>query len=324
MKDNEENKITNQNIDQNQQKNNAFNVIIAVSTLIIAILGATFAYFSATATSPNNDISVRSAFVSITYNGSPAIKANNLIPSTEKIAIAMYQKEAPKGDDGEYHTKDDGYAFLDSDDNYINDPSRKCVDAKGREVCYVYEFEIKSDGEEDDTTEVAGAIKIGKNQFNNLSYILYEVDYEKNEEGEELLDKFGHKVIKNYTVISKFNNVDSNADHEDTDPNFNFFEKPILNKDEDGNHLSTTHPYACLFGFSNKYNTAEKDSLDRCETIKIKNQTTHTYQVLVWLMEANSIQDEQNFSFEGTINLEVIGKDGGDDEGHITGTTTGE
>ena len=50
-----ENMEKNQNLDnqarQPENKRNTFNIIIGVSTLLIAILGATFAYFSATATS---------------------------------------------------------------------------------------------------------------------------------------------------------------------------------------------------------------------------------------------------------------------------------
>ena len=39
-------------------KTNTFNLIIGISTLLIAILGATFAYFSATARSKENDVTL--------------------------------------------------------------------------------------------------------------------------------------------------------------------------------------------------------------------------------------------------------------------------
>ena len=92
-----ENMEKNQNLDnqarQPENKRNTFNIIIGVSTLLIAILGATFAYFSATATSKDNDVNVKSAYVSISYDGGTEIKASNLIPSTERVALKMFQKE---------------------------------------------------------------------------------------------------------------------------------------------------------------------------------------------------------------------------------------
>ena len=314
------------NTEQQQNKSNFFNIIIGVSSLIIAILGATFAYFSATASSKENDISVKSAYVSISYDGGTEIKASNLIPTTEKIALAMYKKEAPKDEEGNYHTEDDGYAFKDEDD-YKNDTTRKCIDAKGREVCYIYQFSLESDGEENGETEFLGAIKIDTNQFTNLSYVLYEVEYEttQDEEGEdtELLDVFGHKVVKKYTPVSEFNETDYRDDPEMENPKYAIFEKPIRNT-IGGNFVSTTHPYACLFGFSDSYNTEEVDSLTRCRSVKIENKKKHNYQAVVWLMETDDIQEEQDLVFNGTIKLEVIGRDGSDAEGHITGETTDE
>ena len=92
-----ENMEKNQNLDNQTQKpenkRNTFNIIIGVSTLLIAILGATFAYFSATATSKDNDVNVKSAYVSISYDGGTEIKASNLIPASERIALKMFQKE---------------------------------------------------------------------------------------------------------------------------------------------------------------------------------------------------------------------------------------
>ena len=65
--DNEINNI-NSKVENEENKRNVFNIIIGVSTLLIAILGATFAYFSATATSKENDVNVKSAYVNINKN----------------------------------------------------------------------------------------------------------------------------------------------------------------------------------------------------------------------------------------------------------------
>ena len=309
----ENNSIENNNLEQRQKRDNTFNIIVGVSTLIIAILGATFAYFSATASSKDNDVNVKSAYVSISYDGGTEIKASNLIPSSEKVALRMFQKEVES-----VGTVKDEIAYLDQDE-YTNDKTRRCIDVNGREVCYVYQFSIESEGEEGGTTKIAGGIKVNQNEFDNLSFIVYEVEFEKDEEGNELVDKFGNKIVKSYTLVSDFNLIDDNPDHEDVDPKYSLFEKPFDNRSDDGNYLSTTYPMACLFGFSEEYETADKDKLDRCKNLSISNQAKHTYQVMIWLRETRTNQPEQGLSFQGTVNLEVPGGNKEYPDGRITG-----
>ena len=58
---NEEVNATNEPIEKENNKRNVFNIIIGIATLLIALLGATFAYFSATARSKEDDVNVKSA-----------------------------------------------------------------------------------------------------------------------------------------------------------------------------------------------------------------------------------------------------------------------
>ena len=60
-----------------------FNLIIGILMLLIAICRATFAYFSATTRNIENDVTVKSAYVSIQYDGETEIIATNLIAITE-------------------------------------------------------------------------------------------------------------------------------------------------------------------------------------------------------------------------------------------------
>ena len=190
----------NENMNNEQKTTNTFNLIIGIATLLIAILGATFAYFSATARSAENDVTVKSAFVSISYDGGTEIKASNLIPATQNVALKKYQKEkyAIDAESGlsviqPYNPEVDGEIIVDYD-TYKNDVNRKCVDAKGKEVCYVYQFSIESDGAVGGTTDILASIKINKNEFDNLSYVLYEVDF-KEENGVVLKDKYGFGIV---------------------------------------------------------------------------------------------------------------------------------
>lgn len=304
-------------IEKQNNKNNTFNIIIGVSTLLIAILGATFAYFSATARSAEGDVNVKSAYVSISYDGGTEIKASNLIPATETVAITKFQKEV-----NSIGTIDDeNLTFLDQD-SYTNDLERRCIDANGREVCYVYQFTIKSDGEVGKKTAITGSIKINSNQFDNLSYVLYEVTFKKGENGKELVDKFGNRIVESYTLVSDFDKVDNNPDNIDyTDVKFSTFEKPYDARGENDEILKTVYPVACLFGYSDTYETDQKDDTARCKTYNLTNQESHTYQLMIWLEETGKVQEEQGLTFQGTVSLEVPGgQDASDYEnGKITG-----
>lgn len=324
---NEEKKVTpnleessensDENLNKENQKSNTFNIIIGVCTLLIAILGATFAYFSATARSKENDVTVKSAYVSISYDGGTEIKASNLIPATQTVAINKFQKEIAS-----IGTIDDSSLQFKNQDEYTNDLDRRCIDSKGREVCYVYQFTVKSDGEAGKSTTINGSIKVNNNKFDNLSYMLYEVKF-KQQDGKYLVDAYGNKIVEEYTLVSEFDKVDNNPDNVDyKDSKFATFEKPIDNYGDNQEITSTTYPAACLFGYSSTYETDAKDNTSRCKTYNLVNKESHTYQLLVWLEETGQPQDEQGLTFQGTVSIEVPG--GGQDtsdyeDGQITG-----
>ena len=303
-------------------KSNTFNLVIGLATLLIAILGATFAYFSATARSKENDVTVKSAYVSITYDGGTEIKASNLIPATQQVALKKYQKAAT-----EYNADTDGE--MDTDyDVYRNDVNRRCVDAKGKEVCYVYQFSVISDGAEGEDTEILASIKVNNNSFTNLSYVLYEVDLKTDPEdsNKTLKDKFGIGIVDTekggYHLASKFTTMDNNPDNVDfTGVGFNKFEQPEDIKGDNEDITGTLNPVACLSGLSSDFAEKPKDDTSRCDTLKIKNKIKHTFQLVIWLEETGEIQDEQGKTFEGTVSIEVSGGvDTGEYEnGKITG-----
>lgn len=309
---NEEN-LKNNNIppeeNQDDKKNNLFNIILGISTLLIAILGATFAYFSATARSKENDVSLKSAYVSIEYDGGTEIKAEDLIPSTETIALKHYQKEVP--DDGTWTIEgQEGVEYVD------RDSLARCIDSAGRQVCYAYQFTITSDGIEGGNTEILGSIKINTNDFTNLSYLVYEVEIEKDSNNNEYIDKYGNKVIKSYT--------DLNLSGDDVyavagTPNFWKFEKPSFKIGENEELSEVIYPVACLFGYKDE--ELAVDDTKRCKTYTISNKQEHTFQVLIWLNETGENQDkEQGNRFGGTVSIEVIGGlDATTSDGRITG-----
>lgn len=315
---NESEQIEKNAMDPNKNnKTNTFNLIIGIATLLIAILGATFAYFSATARSAENDVTVKSAYVSINYEGGTEIKASNLIPATQTVALTKYQKATEV-----YDPATDGE--IDKDyDAYTSDVNRRCVDAKGREVCYVYQFSIESDGVAEGTTDILASIKINKNEFDNLSYILYEVDFRKDEQGNVLTDKYGIGIVDRYSVVSEFTEQDTNPDNIDfTDVKFAKFEKTQDSLGENGEWLATVNPIACLFKYSDDADDKSIDDPARCAPYSVMNQKKHTYQLVIWLEEIGVVQPEQGLALEGTVTIEVSG--GFSSEEYENGKITGQ
>ncbi len=297
-------------------KTSTFNLIIGIATLLIAILGATFAYFSATARSAENDVTVKSAYVSISYDGGTEIKASNLIPATETVALTKYKKEVER-----YNSETDGEINEDYD-TYANDINRRCVDAKGKEVCYVYQFSVESDGTAGENTDILASIKINKNEFENLSYILYEVTFQE-ENGEIVTDKYGFGLINSYQVVSVFSNVDENPDNEDyLDTKFATFEVPTDVYGDNGELTDTINPVACLFGYKEDLTGISVDDTSRCITYPLTNKEKHTYQLVIWLEETGVEQPEQGKTFEGTVTIEVSG--GLDTSEYENGQITGK
>lgn len=357
MDENYNQNAINPNNENNNKENNAtntFNLIIGIATLLIAILGATFAYFSATARSAENDVTVKSAFVSISYDGGTEIKASNLIPATQNVALKKYQKEkyAIDAESGlsviqPYNPEVDGEIIVDYD-TYKNDVNRKCVDAKGKEVCYVYQFSIESDGVAGETTDILASIQINRNEFDNLSYALYEVDFLE-ENGLTVTDKYGFGIVdvsetgNGYQYIK--NNFAYNDTHDDNidfvDVKFDKFIKPFDLIGENEELVGSVNPVVCLFGYANdnyteEYETDKANATEiaagtmtaltedtaRCAPFPLENKVKHTYQLVIWLEETGYEQPEQGMAFEGTVTIEVSGGfDSGDyNDGQITGT----
>lgn len=352
---------SNESMNNETKASNTFNLIIGIATLLIAILGSTFAYFSATARSAENDVTVKSAFVSISYDGGTEIKASNLIPATLNVAVKKYQKEIYALDaEGKSVIKpfdpEKDIEINDDYDTYVNDVNRKCVDSKGKQVCYVYQFSIESDGVEGGTTDILASIKINKNQFDNLSFVLYEVD-PLEENGVIVTDKYGFDIIDvseqgggyqrpmrndEEDINDLFAYVDENEDKSDVENiKFDKFLKPFDLMGENQELVGTVNPVVCLFGYANEnyveeYETdlmnvnqiatgeatALSDKTERCAPYPLKNKEKHTYQLLIWLEETGEEQPEQGMIFEGTVSIEVSGGgfDTGDyEDGKITG-----
>lgn len=151
---------------ENRRGNEIFLGVVGVATLLVAIIGATFAYFSASAQSGNEAVKVVSTELSLGYAEDPTNLSTDLIPAAQ--AYALYagtneqwlsgQEYTYKGSDGKTHTaKGTGL----------------CKDDNSNEICGIYEFTI---GNPNFTTamNIEGSVTSTKNEFQNIWFAVYD------------------------------------------------------------------------------------------------------------------------------------------------------
>ena len=156
MEGNNINNNTDNNINMNQPINkrpnngrDLFYGVIAVAVFIVMAVGATFAYFTATANSGSSDVGTRSATISMDFISYGSAWSNDdLIPADR--AVAEYAVEL-------------------QDDTTGNDI---CKDDTGRSVCSIYEFAVYSTDEQP-ITQIN--LISDNNEFQNLNAMIYEV-----------------------------------------------------------------------------------------------------------------------------------------------------
>lgn len=141
--------------------------VVAIATLIVAIVGATLAYFSVTASSNEGAVNASSAIVSIEYNDGQQVtaQANELIPATLKVVQQVYEEKI---------------ATLTPEDLT---ETNACIDRNDRQVCSAYRFTVRSDVER----TISATLNNEHNGFTYLSYAVYDITnkqwLELNDEG---------------------------------------------------------------------------------------------------------------------------------------------
>ena len=141
--------------------------VLGILTLIIAIMGASLAYFTASAMSGDEPIEVTAATVTISYLQGEILTANELIPATSTVVDWAYNR---------------------TDVDEETQESLQCKDSLGYEVCSVFRFDASNEQGRNDQ-RITGSITtttdlttLGQEkEFQNLSYTVYDVSYEGDE-----------------------------------------------------------------------------------------------------------------------------------------------
>ena len=129
--------------------------IVAIATLIVAIIGATLAYFSVTASSNEGAVNAMAAVVSIEYNDGQQVtaQADELIPATPEVVESVYESKI-KGKPANPNIK-----------------QNLCIDDNERQVCSAYRFTITSDIDR----SITAILNNEQNGFTYLRYAIYDV-----------------------------------------------------------------------------------------------------------------------------------------------------
>lgn len=147
---------------ENKKGSEIFLGVIGVATLIVAIIGATFAYFSADARSGNEAINVASTELDIAYDDDVTGLNTSLIPTAE--TYALYAGTNADWIGGATITGSDGQKYT---------GQGECIDDNGNEICSTYTFTI---GNPNLTTtlDVTGQVFTTTNGFANLKFAIYD------------------------------------------------------------------------------------------------------------------------------------------------------
>lgn len=133
--------------------------VIGVATLLVAIIGATFAFFGANIASPEGALTTTAAKLSLGFANDTGKLKFNLIPAEYWIA--------------EYAATNETYMGVDK--------AKQCIDENNNEICSVYTFTI---GNPSRTTaqNLFGEVIITENGFADLHFTIY--------------DELGEQVVK--------------------------------------------------------------------------------------------------------------------------------
>lgn len=129
---------------ENSKGRGIFLGVVSVATLIVAIIGATFAWFSASVGSGENDVNLTA------YQFDADLTVERVFPTAEnaskKIIPFVPDKVLREGLENE--TNNMNYA--------LNEATNKCVDSSGYLVCSLYKITVTNNGS--DPIELDGSV----------------------------------------------------------------------------------------------------------------------------------------------------------------------
>lgn len=262
--------------------------IVAIATLIVAIIGATLAYFSITANSAEGAVNATAATVSINYFDGQQVtaQAKELIPATLNVVKTAYLNAI---------ASPDGDGVIEEDD------PNACIDSNDREVCSIYRFSINSDT----SRTVVAKLNNEHNEFTYLSYAVY--DHTAN----AWIKLEGNKESRSTYSCDNTNLIEGTEDKDTSDDCF------TLNSFNEKEYRNAT-PGTVNTAVNSLFGIVENNETNALEFGKrIVSAAPQVYDIVLFIEENEANQNiDQGANYKGTIVVEVT--DSGA-SGRITG-----
>lgn len=254
--------------------------VVAVATLIVAIVGATLAYFSISASSNEGAVNAMSANVSISYDDGQQVtaQADELIPATLDIVKRVYESKVKTIDLEEPNT--------------LN----ACLDDKNQQVCSAYRFTIGSNV----SRAVTATLNNEENGFTYLSYAVYDVT-----KGEWLKLSDENDESLNLSTCSNENEAEDDNCYS-------------IDEENKIKTYSTATPKAVnsVFGYTMETGVV-KNKTRRLEIPEDATEAKQTYDLVLFIKENDANQNvDQAKRYRGTIIVDVTD---GSTTGQISG-----
>lgn len=271
-------------MEENKKGANTLYAVIGIATLVVAIIGATFAYFSATA--KNAEIQGTTAEA-----GGLTIEAKQITDNTNNNIIPLNlitnQTLKPKSTD----------QFVDSEDQFEKAMTNKCKDSLGNNICTVYKVVVANQSKTA-TIQVQGKLNLSS-PTKNMYWTLIDATTKEEQVGEDVPP----------TTVTRLDTATAKADFtkvkQGIDGNMTYDPAKTVEIGEEPNKTTI--------------NAAKSVSLTGTEG----SNSTATFYVLVWLEETGAEQQDDDASkvdavksYTGNITFDAV-----DAQGHKSGVT---
>ena len=289
-------------MDENKKGFNTLYLVLGVSTLVVAIIGATFAFFSASQT--NEDITGNIAEAgglvldvkSITYDPSDVTYATTT--GNAIIPLNLITNETPilGGEDGQTVT-----GYVDDESQFTQAMAKKCRDDLGNNVCEVYKITV-SNQSATSSVQIRGRLNLTSNATNmywkliNATTTTKEYTPEDTDPDDEVDPTTSYyDVLETASEIDGISAVKQGA--ADTD---NYLTVAVTNTAGDGED-----PVYSVAGTNVTLSGTDGDT------------SSATYYVVVWLEEIGTEQQDEDASttetqrtYRGTVTFDAVDANG--------------
>lgn len=259
---------------ENKKGSEVFLGVIGVATLVVAIIGATFAYFSADARSGNEAINIASTELTIAYDDDSTGLRTDLIPTVSTYALYA-------GTNEKWIKKE---TIQSGEDTYVG--KGECIDDNGNAICSTYTFTIANPNLTT-TLDVTGQVFTTLNEFANLKFAIYD---EANNQVQEPIAFSKDKATPvdldiQTTLLASSKDLDASGKPKDS-----------FNADDISTFTHVTENF--------------KDLIADDAAAAFNN--VRTYKMIIWIEETGSDQTEDDSGkvFAGGVTFSTLGGKG--------------